>query len=224
MKRILNLVIVGFLVLNMCFVLAAGSQEDTGVSNDNVMVTGSQNGSTTQANVATETANQGDATALQNQIQSQVRAGNYENSEGKQIQIQEMSNNQIQLKSGNSEAKTTMKVESKTVGDKTSLSAKLSNGRDAEVKIMPDVASEKALERLRLKNCTMEAECSIELKEVSKGDEAKLAYEVKTQKTSKILGMFKKTMNVQAQVDAENGEVIQVNKPWWAFLATESEE
>jgi hypothetical protein len=31
-------------------------------------------------------------------------------------------------------------------------------------------------------------------------------------------------MQVQAQVDAENGEVIQTHKPWWAFLASESEE
>jgi hypothetical protein len=31
-------------------------------------------------------------------------------------------------------------------------------------------------------------------------------------------------MQVSAQVDAENGEVIAVKKPWWAFLASESEE
>jgi hypothetical protein len=31
-------------------------------------------------------------------------------------------------------------------------------------------------------------------------------------------------MQVQAQVDAENGDVILAKKPWWAFLATESEE
>jgi hypothetical protein len=30
-------------------------------------------------------------------------------------------------------------------------------------------------------------------------------------------------MQVQAQVDAETGEIIQVNKPWWAFLAVEPE-
>jgi hypothetical protein len=31
-------------------------------------------------------------------------------------------------------------------------------------------------------------------------------------------------MQVRAQVDAENGEVIRTNKPWWAFLASEPEE
>ena len=38
---------------------------------------------------------------------------------------------------------------------------------------------------------------------------------------ARILGIFQAKMQVQAQVDAENGEVIKVKKPWWAFLATE---
>jgi len=51
----------------------------------------------------------------------------------------------------------------------------------------------------------------------------KLAYEVKTQRRSKFLGLFGVRMNVEAQVDAESGEVIRVKKPWWAFLASEPE-
>ena len=31
-------------------------------------------------------------------------------------------------------------------------------------------------------------------------------------------------MDVEAQVDAESGEVIQTKKPWWAFLASEPVE
>ena len=49
-------------------------------------------------------------------------------------------------------------------------------------------------------------------------------YEVRTQRNSKVFGMFKARMNVQAQVDAETEKFIQVKKPWWAFLATEAEE
>jgi hypothetical protein len=92
------------------------------------------------------------------------------------------------------------------------------------VKVMPDTASEKALERLRLKTCSDENECQIELKEVGSGDNAKLAYEVKTQRRSKLFGLFGMKMQVQAQVDAETGEVIQTSKPWWAFLASEPAE
>lgn len=83
---------------------------------------------------------------------------------------------------------------------------------------------ERALERLRLKVCSEEQECTIELKEVGSGEQAKIAYELKTQRQSKVLGLFKAQMQVQAQVDAENGEVIKVKKPWWAFLASEPSE
>ena len=38
---------------------------------------------------------------------------------------------------------------------------------------MPDVASEKALERLKLKNCVEEERCSIELKEVGQNKKTK---------------------------------------------------
>ena len=213
MKKIFNLVIASFLVLSMGFVLAQGSLDGSG-SADN------QNGSGPQDVVNTGTGNQGDASELQNQ----VRSGNYETSDGRQMQIQEMSNNQMELTVGNSKAMTGLQISSETSGNKTTLRTQLSNGRNVEIKVMPDAASEKALERLRLKTCTEEKGCSIELKEVGKGDSAKLAYEVKTKRTSRILGMFKKNMNVEAQVNAENGEVIRTGKPWWAFLASEPAE
>lgn len=98
------------------------------------------------------------------------------------------------------------------------------NGKNMEVKIMPDTASERALERLKLNVCSEENNCSIELKEVGNGNQTKAAYEVKVEKQARVLGLFKTKMQVQAQVDAENGEVIQTKKPWWAFLASESEE
>lgn len=101
--------------------------------------------------------------------------------------------------------------------------AKLSNGRNVTVKVMPETASEKAIQALSLHNCRAEDGCTIELKEVGNGNETKAAYEVKTQKEVKVLGMFKAKMNVQAQVDAENGEVIKTKKAWWAFLASEDE-
>jgi hypothetical protein len=90
----------------------------------------------------------------------------------------------------------------------------LSNGRNAEVKIMPETASERAIERLGELNFT------IELKEVGKGDDVKIVYELTGNKNGRFLGIFKIQAKIQAQVDAETGEVIKVEKPWWAFLAT----
>jgi hypothetical protein len=101
------------------------------------------------------------------------------------------------------------------------MNVQLSNGKNAEIKVMPDAASEKALERLKLKNCVEEQGCIIELKEVGNGDEVKPVYEFRTQRSSKVLGLFKAKMEVEAQVDAETGKLIKVKKPWWAFLASE---
>ena len=84
---------------------------------------------------------------------------------------------------------------------------------------MPNVAAEKAMEQLKLNVCSEENNCSLELKEVGKGNETKLAYEVKVQTQAKFLGLFNTQMKVQTQVDAETGEVIQTKRPWWSFLA-----
>jgi hypothetical protein len=84
------------------------------------------------------------------------------------------------------------------------------NGRKGEVKIMPETASQRAIERLGELNFT------VELKEVGNN---KVAYELTGNKEGKFLGIFKIMARVKAQVDAETGDV-KVIKPWWAFLAS----
>ena len=95
----------------------------------------------------------------------------------------------------------------------------LDNGNQVEI-IMPNVASEKAIEQLQLRVCSEENNCNIELKEV--GNQA--VYEVKAQKPVMFLGLFRVQMQVQAQINAENGETIQVKEAWWSFLANKIEE
>lgn len=90
----------------------------------------------------------------------------------------------------------------------------LSNGRGVEIKIMPETASERAIERLGELNFT------IELKEVGSGNQTRAAYEVRTEKQGKFLGLFKVRTNVSVEVDAESGEVIREHRPWWALLAS----
>ncbi len=96
----------------------------------------------------------------------------------------------------------------------TNKSLQLSNGRNAEIKIMPDAASERAIERLGELNFT------IELKEVGQGENVKAVYELKGEKQGKFLGIIKIKARVIAQIDAETGEIIRIKKPWWAFLAS----
>lgn len=158
------------------------------------------------------------------QTQQKLMEGNYTVENGQEMMIQKQSNNQMQLKVNGVSADCGLNLTQKRIQNETKLETRLSNGKNAEIKVMPDVASEKALERLRLKSCVEEDGCNIELKEVGQGEEVKLAYELKTQRQAKVLGLFKAEMQVQAQVDAETGEVIRTGKPWWAFLASVSEE
>lgn len=117
-------------------------------------------------------------------------------------------------------ATTEMEVEAETgESNETKLKLKLSNGEKKQLKILPDEASEKAREKLRIRECNSNNNCSLELVE----DDQQLRYEVQVERHSKILALFKKKMQVRAEVDAETGEV-EVKKPWWAFLATEPEE
>ena len=212
MKNILTIL----LIFLMSISLVLGANLEAGANLDSSQ-SGQQTGNGTQSN--TETQNQGESSQIQNQLSVQV--GTYMNQNGVQMQIQQGEGNEIKLQSGNVEAKTTMTMTQEQVQNKTMLKVQLSNGMNAEVKVMPDTASEKAIERLRLKVCSSENNCSIELKEVGTGEQVKAAYEVQAQKEARVFALFKTQMKVQAQIDAETGEVIQAKKPWWAFLAAE---
>ena len=150
--------------------------------------------------------------------------GSYVNTNGQKMQVREMDNNMIQLNVGGVSVDCDCELTQTTTQSRTQLKMSLSNGQKSEIKIMPDTASETALQKLRLKNCDESNNCTIELKEVAQGKELKAAYEIKAQRQSKVLGMFQAEMQVRAQIDAENGEVIRTKKPWWAFLATEPQE
>jgi hypothetical protein len=106
----------------------------------------------------------------------------------------------------------------------TELRARLSNGKHARIKIMPETASKRALKRLRLKHCNETRNCTIELKEVGEGNRTRAVYEAKARKTFKIFGFIKNREEVLTQIDAETGEEIRSKRPWWAWMASESDE
>lgn len=201
MKKIFLLAFALFFV--MAFVMAANGQYGTG--SDNAVQDGS----------LILTQNQGDAS----QIRTQLNSGTYFNQEGKEMQISV--NNGVRLIVGNIEARSTMNVTQSQEQNRTRLHVQLSNGANAEIKVMPDTASETAIARLQLVQCNESNNCTIELKEVGSSNQTKVAYEVQAQKEAKVLGLFRTQMQVEAQVDAETGEIIREGKPWWAFLASE---
>jgi len=153
-----------------------------------------------------------------------LQSGNYQVSGGRMINVQQQAGNRMTIQAGASSVDCPLYLEmtQERVQNETKFYANLSNGRNAEIRIMPDMASQTALQRLNLRNCT--DDCSIELKEANIGDQVRAVYEVQAQRNSKVFGIFSARMQVQAQVDAETGEILQINKPWWAFLAVEPEE
>lgn len=196
MKK-LSLFIFVFL-LGISLILAVG-ENSLGGTNGN----GSENSSGDGNQVSIQTANQGESSQLQVQTQSEFGST-------------------IRAQNGSVEAKTEMKMTQQQDGNQTKTYAQLSNGMKAEIKVMPDSASEKALEVLGAK-CE-ETGCQIELKEVGKGEETKAAYEVKAQKQVKVLGFIRTQMRTQAQVDAGTGEVVKTRNAWWGFLAKKNLE
>ncbi len=113
------------------------------------------------------------------------------------------------------EAKTELEIKDETEGDKSELRATLSNGRKSLIKIMPDQASDIAIQRLRIKNFT------IELKEVGKNNDSRAIYEIEGNKTGRFLGIFKARARLRTEIDSETGEVINVERPWWRFMIIE---
>jgi hypothetical protein len=150
------------------------------------------------------------------------QSGIHISEKGQEMRIQMQENQQCKLEVEGISADCPANMVQEKVQEKTKLHVALSNGKNAQIKVMPNTASETALARLRLKNCN--EECTIELKEVGTGEQVRMAYELKSQRNSKVFGMFNAKMDVEAQVDAETGELIKSNKPWWAFLASEKEE
>lgn len=205
MRKVFLILLVSLMAISL--VLAA--QGETGQQ-------GTGNGS--QTSTGTQTQNQGVETHLQNQVK--VQSGLYINSNGEQMQIQ--NENQFRLQTGGAEATSDIEISSEydSVQNRTRLRTQLSNGNNAEIKIMPNTASQIAIQRLQLKVCNSDNNCSIEIKEVGSGEQVRVAYDVQARKEAKVLGMFRTRMRIQTQIDAETGEVIQVKKPWWAFLAT----
>jgi len=138
---------------------------------------------------------------------------------GKEMTIEAgRSGNIITITMENTSVDTELELEQEIENGIAIIKAKLKNGETREIKVLPEVALEKALKKLKLRGC--DGDCSAELKEIRE----ELAYEIRTERHSRILWLFRKKMKVMVRVSAENGEIIDIDKPWWAFLAAEPEE
>lgn len=80
-------------------------------------------------------------------------------------------------------------------------------GEKKEIVISPENAQDKVREKVNIETLG-----SIVVKE----DNGKVVYNVEAVKDVKLFGFIKAKMNLQANVDVTSGEVVNVQKPWWA--------
>jgi len=188
-----------------------GSQSES--SNGTQLIVSSQ--------VQTKNQGVGQQLGLQERERIMLREGNYTDSLGQRLQVKNVAFGVNELMGNKSQVRTQLRIDTETDDlGRTRLMVNFSNGKNAEIKIMPDTASQTALERLRLRNCSLNENCTIQLKEVGNGNQTKVVYDMQAQKETKILGLFKARMNLETQVDAETGSVITTKKPWWSFLSS----
>ncbi|NMB67040.1 hypothetical protein GYA25_03200 [Candidatus Woesearchaeota archaeon] len=225
MKKIFLMSILFLLVTSLILAVPANPRNPNVNNNvSNPLVQDNQNiGNNVNNNLEAQTQNKALEQNLMEKRMERImlREGNYTDVNGQRLQVRSIEGELKELRGNRTQIRTQLRIETETdEQNRTRLRVNFSNGKNAEIKIMPDVASQRALERLRLKNCNSTENCTIELKEVGNGNQTKVVYELQTRKETRILGLFKARMNVEAQVDAETGEVIQAKRPWWAFLSS----
>jgi len=81
------------------------------------------------------------------------------------------------------------------------------DGVERQLKIMPDKASEIAVNKLG------DIGFLVELRENGN-------YLVEARKKARLLGIFPIGGNVEIEIDGRTGEVINEKRPWWSFLAS----
>ena len=110
------------------------------------------------------------------------------------------------------EVETELEIDDEFEGNETNLGAITSDGKKHRIIVLPDRASEIAIEILKSKNFT------VELKEILHKNVPRVVYHIESNKTGRFLGIFKLKMKVEGQIDSETGEFLGIIKPWWAFL------
>jgi len=217
--KILSLLVLGVLLVSLTGVAAQYANVEVGVE-----AKAGSSSAEAEAGAKADSNNSGIGAALSAQVKAKLevlKGGNYSGPLGVALNIKVLSAELRELREDGATVKTRLNLSLETDADgNVKLKANLSNGRNAEVKVMPSAASETALARLRLKVCSPENNCTIELKEVGAEANAKAAYEVKVDQKVKVLGLFPANAHSEAQIDAETGAVLRARNPWWAFMAT----
>jgi hypothetical protein len=144
-----------------------------------------------------------------------ITASNLE--QGIQIEVnQDGVNKNVNLRTSDKDLKTFIDENEFSAGTRLTIETDvgnlyvLSNNEKREIKILPSQASNRANEVINTLFDRVEI--------IEKGN--KIVYEMESEKEFKILGIVSAKADVKVLIDAEDGDVINVQKPWFASIST----
>jgi hypothetical protein len=112
---------------------------------------------------------------------------------------------------------TKLEINEDLENNETRIKVKLSTGVEQVIVVSPKDALQIAVNELGSTN-----NLTFELSEISEGDNVKAVFSAKVDKSGKFLGIFSLNVILKTLIDAETGEVLETDKPWWAFLVVYS--
>lgn len=130
----------------------------------------------------------GQENAMQLRVQNQKQEYTFKNNQGQENKVKVQENNRLRVN--------------------------MSNGEQKELKLLPEVASETARQRLMMNGF------NLTLKEVGNGTNMSVRYRAEGEKQVRILGLFKSNAKVYVELDSDTGEVLENKSPWWYSLST----
>ena len=209
-----ELVIIVVLMFVLSFVVAQQGNMQAGNQNKNVTTNQYQKGNLTQAQIQSIIQNKN---RLRIQIQNQSECPNNCSCDDSSIKCRfQNGTREMTIKAGQS-GNTIVQVKNTNASTQVQLYKDgekvygiFKNNETKEINLLPDQVKERIEERLRERvrlNNT-----NITLNENGQ-------YEVQAQKRARLLWIIPVKEKVQAQIDAETGEITRTRNSWWGFLA-----
>lgn len=124
----------------------------------------------------------------------------------------------ISLISASNSAKITAYVVVDNKAESYGNQSELNDSESNRIQTIAEPASDTAKGVLAVK-CERE-NCTLIVKDIQVGNEAKRAYEVIEQTPVRLFGLIKKNMTITSYYDADTEDLLVIKKPWWAFLAS----
>jgi len=113
---------------------------------------------------------------------------------------------------------TELEVENEFNEEESDIMIKTTDGQRHAIKVLPERVRKVVRERLRIRETSLS---NLTIEEIMENGVPRVVYKLASEHPGKFLGIFKTAMKAETRIDPETGEILNINKPWWAFLVNE---